>query len=63
MAGCSCARSTDEYHGWMCEITGGECMFLFPNSKLCAERYGEGPDADADDDVPFTPKEQTGEAW
>lgn len=29
-----------------CSITEGECMFLFPNSKLCAEIYGEGPDAE-----------------
>lgn len=43
---CKCAISTDQYHGWECTITGGECMFLFPNSKLCAEKYGEGPDAD-----------------
>ncbi len=43
--GCKYAVRTDEYHGWECEITGGACMFLFPNSKLCAEKYGEGPDA------------------
>lgn len=43
---CKCARSTDKYHGWECTITGGECMFLIPNSKVCAEEFGEGPDAD-----------------
>ena len=43
---CKCAIRTDEYHGWECSITEGECMFLFPNSKLCAEIYGEGPDAE-----------------
>lgn len=42
---CKAAIPTDEYHGWECEITGGACMFLVPNSKLCAEMYGEGPDA------------------
>lgn len=42
---CKCARRTDEYHGWACEVSGGECMFLHPNSKACAEIYGEGPDA------------------
>ena len=42
---CKAATPTDEYHGWECEITGGACMFLVPNSKLCAEMYGEGPDA------------------
>ena len=42
---CVCARQTDQWHGWKCEITDGECMFLFPDSKACAEKYGEGPDA------------------
>ena len=43
--GCKAARATDEYHGWECAITEGPCVFLVPNSKLCAEKYGEGPDA------------------
>ena len=41
---CKCAKPTDEYHGWKCEIQGGPCCFLVPNSKACAEKYGEGPD-------------------
>jgi len=45
MARCKCAIQTDEYHGWECEVTGGACMFLFPDSKMCAEMFGEGPDA------------------
>lgn len=44
--GCKCAYPTDEFHGWGCDITGGSCMFLYPDSKACAERFGEGPDAD-----------------
>lgn len=44
--GCKCAKPTDEFHGWACEITGGECMFLFPDSKQCAKVYGEGPNAE-----------------
>lgn len=44
---CKAARATDEYHGWECEITGGACMFLYPNSKACAEEFGEGPDAES----------------
>ena len=47
---CKAARPTDEYHGWECEITEGACPFLIPNSKECAEKYGEGPDADIDDE-------------
>lgn len=42
---CKCATSTDEHHGWECSVTGDVCMFLIPNSKRCAEVYGEGPDA------------------
>ena len=47
---CKCAKRTDEYHGWECEITEGVCMFLVPNSRLCAELYGEGPDAEYNDE-------------
>mgnify|MGYP001622983973 CR=1 FL=1 len=46
---CKAAKRTDEYHGWECEITEGACMFLNPDSKACAEKYGEGPDAAAGD--------------
>lgn len=42
---CKCAIPTDQYHGWECTVSGGECMFLMPNSKACAEKYCEGPDA------------------
>lgn len=51
MAGCKCAIRTDEYHGWKCSITEGACMFFIPDSKKCAEEYGEGPDAITDDDI------------
>ena len=42
---CTAAYHTDEWHGYGCDITGGACMFLFPDSKACAREYGEGPDA------------------
>lgn len=42
---CKAAYHADEWHGYGCEITDGACMFLYPNSKACAEQYGEGPDA------------------
>lgn len=32
---CQYASVTDEFHGWECMITGGECALLFPNEKLC----------------------------
>lgn len=47
---CKCARQSDEFHGWVCTVSGDACMFLFPNSKLCAEKYGEGPDVKEDDE-------------
>ena len=53
-AGCSCAVVTDEWHGYKCEVIDGPCMFYRPNSKACAEIYGEGPDA--------WPEEETEEA-
>lgn len=42
---CTLGRTTSEFHGWSCMVTGGECMFLVPDSKACAEIYGEGPDS------------------
>lgn len=41
---CKAAYQTDEWHGWGCTITDGACVYLIPNSKQCAEEYGEGPD-------------------
>lgn len=47
MAGkCTAAYYTDEHHGYGCNITEGACMLLFPDSKICAEMYGEGPEKD-----------------
>lgn len=43
---CKAAYHTDEWHGYGCSITEGACMFLFPDSKRCAQEYGEGPDAE-----------------
>ena len=45
---CKCSYRTDEFHDWGCIITGGECMFLFPDSKACEEKFSEGPDAVSD---------------
>ena len=40
--------SCSAFNGSVCNVTGDSCMFLIPNSKLCVEVYGEGPDADQD---------------
>jgi hypothetical protein len=44
---CKTAIPCDQYHGWECDVTGGACVFFTPNSKACAEMFGEGPDTDA----------------
>ena len=46
MAGCSCAKFDVDSGRWSCSVSGDGCMFFLPDSKLCAERYGEGPDAE-----------------
>lgn len=43
--GCISAIPVEEYNGWECEITGGACVYMFPNSRHCAEDFGEGPDS------------------
>lgn len=48
---CEAAYCTDEWHGYGCSITEGPCVFLYPNSKACAEEYGEGPDVLEDEDI------------
>lgn len=45
-SGCICAKPTDQYHGWKCEVTDGACVFITPDSTRCAEEYGEGPDVE-----------------
>lgn len=44
MAGKASTFDSDEGR-YYCEVTGDQCMFYIPNSKACAEKYGEGPDA------------------
>lgn len=31
--GCLYAIETDEYHGYECSVSGGACMYLYPDSK------------------------------
>lgn len=47
---CKAAYHTDEWHGYGCNITEGACMFLFPDSKRCAQEYREGPDAESQEE-------------
>lgn len=48
---CKAAYHTDEWHGYGCEMTESACMFLLPDSKVCAEQYGEGPDAEENEEA------------
>ena len=45
---CKCS-SWDMDEGYKCSVTGDSCVFMTPNSKSCAELYGEGPDAENDE--------------
>lgn len=42
---CKAAKYDHDEGRYYCDISGGQCMYMYPNSKLCAEDYGEGPDA------------------
>lgn len=42
---CKCA-SFDLDEGWKCSISGDRCIYMFPDSKRCADDYGEGPDVE-----------------
>jgi len=42
---CKCAKWEDD-DGYICDVTGSGCVFMTPNSKACAEKFGEGPDVD-----------------
>jgi len=43
---CKSARYNPDEGRYMCEVSGDECMYITPNSKRCAEEFGEGPDSD-----------------
>lgn len=47
---CKAAYHTDGWHGYGCNITEGACVFLIPDSKKCADMYGEGPDVEQEED-------------
>lgn len=43
---CKCATYDSDEGRYHCEVSGSGCMYMIPNSKRCAEDFGEGPDAD-----------------
>lgn len=46
---CKCS-SWDIDEGYKCGVTGDRCIYMIPNSKRCAEEYGEGPEAENKED-------------
>ena len=40
--GCLCAIKTDEYHGFECSVSGGACMYLYPEFKKMCKRVRRG---------------------
>lgn len=41
---CRCAKFDSDSGHYECSVSGDQCMYIIPNSKRCAEEYGEGPD-------------------
>lgn len=48
---CKCAEFEEDEGRYTCSVSGDRCMFMSPNSKRCAEMFGEGPDAEAVEEV------------
>ncbi len=46
---CKCAVYDSDSGRYKCQVSGDGCMYLIPNSKRCAEDFGEGPDANHDE--------------
>jgi hypothetical protein len=47
---CKAAVYDEDTGRYECEISGSQCMYLFPSSAACARDYGEGPDAEDESD-------------
>lgn len=43
---CECAEFDSDIGRYICNVSGDQCMYYIPNSKKCAEDYGEGPDVE-----------------
>lgn len=42
--GCKCSSYDEDLGRYKCSVSGDECVYFIPNSKSCAEEFGEGPD-------------------
>lgn len=43
---CKCVTFDSDSCRWQCEVSGDGCIYFIPDSKRCAEEYGEGPDVE-----------------
>ena len=43
---CSAAKFDPDEGRYQCDVSGNGCMYMIPDSKRCAEDWGEGPDVD-----------------
>lgn len=44
---CKCAKYDCDEGRYYCEVSGSQCVYYIPNSKRCAEEFGEGPDSES----------------
>jgi hypothetical protein len=56
--GCKYATFNPDSGRWNCSVSGDGCMYLTPNSKRCAEDYGEGPDVNMEQNKDETSEEK-----
>lgn len=47
---CKAVKFDSDEGRYYCDVSGDQCMYYIPNSKKCAEEYGEGPDAYSDEE-------------
>lgn len=61
--GCKMARRTDQYHGWECKISGGECMFLYPDDEECFKRCDGEPKVEEKKEPQWHQTDAAGGYW
>lgn len=42
---CKCGNFDEDEGRYYCDVSGSQCMYMFPDSKQCAKDFGESPDA------------------
>lgn len=43
---CKCSNYDVDEGRFYCKISGSQCIYLVPNSKRCADEFGEGPEVE-----------------